>query len=284
MRAIPGGGSVNTFEPAIEFVARNFRNYPGWIKVWRQIFHNDIWHSCPHSWFRVFFALLASANYEDQETRVNGVSVKVPAGSMTLGTIEFATFCGISRQQLRSALDYLVQEKIITISATTRYTIVTICNWETYQSDDDASSQVDNQVVASGITSRVTTSKEVKNKRTTTQRVFDPLVEDLAGRLHARHPAHRRGSISEVKQQIKKILEMHAKDEHLSVVERINTNHTVACASHEWQKDDAQFAKGLVNWLAPTKGRWEEAPRAAAATASVGGSPKKLLTTELYGD
>lgn len=106
----------------------------------------------------------------------------------------------------------------------------------------------------------------VKKKRSKQPKVYDPLIEDLASRLHGRHPSHRRGSPSEIKQQLEKIFELHPKEDHPSLVERIDTNHVAACASHGWRKDRGQFAKGLVNWLAPTKGRWEDAPSQQSLT------------------
>jgi hypothetical protein len=266
-----------------EYVSpRSYHYRAGWFKVWRQIFYSSIWTTCPHSWFRVFMALIGCANHEVDTIRFKGQNVTVPAGSVTIGTYEFARFCGVSRQQLRSALEYLEDAKAITTTVTTRYTIVSISNWDTYQLESEALTTAATTVVTTEattvVTTGVTTFKEGKKRRNKTLRVFDPLVEDLANRLHARHPAHRRGSVAEAKQQIEKILEMFPKEEHLATVERINTNHVVACASHEWQKEGAQYAKALFNWLAPTKGRWDETPQASSASASSGFvAPKKLL-------
>jgi hypothetical protein len=44
------------------------------------------------------------------------------------------------------------------------------------------------------------------------------------------------------------------------VLHQIARNHDAWCAWPEWRKDGGQYAKGLDNWLAPTKERWNEPP------------------------
>jgi hypothetical protein len=283
-----------------QFVQRHFQNYTGWFKSWRQVLNNALWSTCPHSWFRVFFAILACARYDKQEVRIGGETVIAPPGSLTIGTHEFALFCGISRQQLRSALDYLVVENVITTTTTPRFTLVTICNWEAYQCESSAdpkdgnqannqpNNHPDNQLNNQRVTTPVTTSKEVKNKRknTTVQLALKdhPLVVDLAERMHSRHPAPRRCTPSEVKVQIAAILKSRPESEWSALCAQIDQNHVTACGQLSWQKDGGEFAKSLVNWLAPTMGRWETPVTPVANSQSATPQPKRLLTTELYRD
>ena len=84
----------------------------------------------------------------------------------------------------------------------------------------------------------------------------------IAGEIHERHPnEHGRRDIG-VGGVVKK-LEAIAKHKKLSGVDRIaeweniNANHANACRSEQWRKNDGEFAKSLVNWLAPTVERYE---------------------------
>jgi len=91
----------------------------------------------------------------------------------------------------------------------------------------------------------------------------EKLIADFATRTHGRHPKIRRCRIAEVKSQLQKILKLFPAKEHASVLQRIDANHETWCRSPQWTDDGGEFAKGLENWLAPTKHRWEEGYEAA---------------------
>ena len=41
---------------------------------------------------------------------------------------------------------------------------------------------------------------------------------------------------------------------------KVDANHQAWCETPDWRKESGQYAKGLANWLAPTKERWSEPP------------------------
>ena len=127
-----------------EYTARHFSRRDGWFKVWRKVFGNDLWVNWPDSWFRVWFALLGNAQYEPSSKTIGSECILLPPGSVVLGTEEFAAFCKIHRQQVRSALVGLQSAGMITTKATTHGTIVTFCNWDTYQENTVDDNQQDN--------------------------------------------------------------------------------------------------------------------------------------------
>jgi hypothetical protein len=81
-----------------------------------------------------------------------------------------------------------------------------------------------------------------------------------AGRIHAKHPPIRRCGLGEVKTQLRAILRRAPPGKRLEVLRLVERNHAGWCATPDWLKENGQYAKGLENWLAPTKGRWEESP------------------------
>jgi hypothetical protein len=90
----------------------------------------------------------------------------------------------------------------------------------------------------------------------------DVAIDEVAGRIYARHPAARRVGIGEIKKQLRAILSKAKSRERLDLLRVVDTNHAGWCASPDWQKDGGQFCKGLSNWLSPTMERWKEPPPA----------------------
>lgn len=91
----------------------------------------------------------------------------------------------------------------------------------------------------------------------------DAAVTAAAARIWGRHPGPRRDtSANAVAKALTKILR-HKNVTMRNVpemVEEIDRVHAAWCATEGWQKDGGEFAKGLDNWLAPTKDRYEAAP------------------------
>jgi hypothetical protein len=63
-----------------------------------------------------------------------------------------------------------------------------------------------------------------------------------------------------------------SRHERESYLAQLDANHAAWCASEQWTKDGGQYAKGLENWLAPSKERYEAPP--------VVGSPAKVAASE----
>ena len=87
-------------------------------------------------------------------------------------------------------------------------------------------------------------------------------IAEAASRIHGRHPARRKCSLAEVRQRLKAILLKDHQKERAGHLARIDANHANWCRTYDWTKEDGEFAKGLDNWLAPTKGRFDEPPPA----------------------
>ena len=77
--------------------------------------------------------MLLTANFKD--TSWNGIIVK--KGQVITGTGALADSLGFTRQQIRTALKKLKLTNEITTESTNKYTIITIVNWDEYQSDEN---------------------------------------------------------------------------------------------------------------------------------------------------
>ena len=131
----------------------------------------------------VFLHLLLTANFRDTEWK--GTTLK--KGQLIIGTKRLAEDLGFTRQQVRTALNKLKSTNEITIDTTNRYSLVTIVNWNEYQSDDDIATNKSTKILTNNqptynqqITNKQptdnqqkTTPKEIKNDRNIEYKIID---------------------------------------------------------------------------------------------------------------
>lgn len=126
----------------------------GFIKLDRNILN---WE-----WYRnrnvkdLFLHCLLKANHTDK----NWEGIVVKRGSFVTGRKILSRELGMSEQQIRTALDKLKATKEITIKSTSQYSILTINNYNLYQSNNQLAT---NEQPTSN--QRVTTTKELKKEK-----------------------------------------------------------------------------------------------------------------------
>jgi hypothetical protein len=130
----------------------------GWIKLGRKITSWG-WYKDSNT-FRVFMHLLLTANWEPSEYQGH----KVGRGEVVIGVNALSTQIGISVQATRTSLKKLEKTGEINKRSTNKFSIVSICNYDTYQSkESDSNKPITNEQQTSN--KRATTSKEVKKER-----------------------------------------------------------------------------------------------------------------------
>ena len=107
----------------------------GWVCVHRKMLEWE-WFD-DHNVFRLFMYLLLSANHKQNKWK--GITVK--KGSLITGRDALALKTGLSVRQVRTALSKLKSTNDIAIKSTSKYSIVSITNWDLYQSKDQLSDQ-----------------------------------------------------------------------------------------------------------------------------------------------
>jgi hypothetical protein len=100
----------------------------GFIKVERDI-RNWRWY-CDSNTFRVFFHLLLCANFTDCEFE----EYLIKRGQLVTGRKKLASELNITERQVRTALGHLKATNEIAIEPHTKYSIITIKNYDKYQS------------------------------------------------------------------------------------------------------------------------------------------------------
>lgn len=138
----------------------------GWIKIHRKMteweWYADI-NVC-----RLFLHLLLTANFD--EKRWQGMTIG--RGQIIVGRQQLAKETRLSEQQVRTALNKLEKTQEITIKSTNKYSVITICNYDRYQSlectDQPTSQPTNNQQITNNQPTnnqQITTTKELKNDK-----------------------------------------------------------------------------------------------------------------------
>lgn len=142
----------------------------GWIKLHRQIVEWE-WYTDANT-FRVFMHLLLNANHK--EKRYKGILIK--KGQLLTGRKSLALALDLSERQVRTALTKLKKSGEIDQEKARKTTksgsIITICNYASYQGEKNKSDQHNDQHNDQEATSKrpandqqATTNKNVKNNK-----------------------------------------------------------------------------------------------------------------------
>lgn len=124
----------------------------GWVKFYVQTLDNPVWQRDPFAW-RVFEYLLLRA-YDDKTQ---------PLGKLVTSRYQIAEAIGGNHNTVFKALNRLVFNEMITIAATNKRSVISICNWEKYQSNGNQSSN--NKVTTKQQQSNsLYNNKDIRNK------------------------------------------------------------------------------------------------------------------------
>jgi len=137
----------------------------GWIKLHRK-FSDWEWYQ-DSKMVHLFIHLLIIANHKDN----NWQGVEIKRGQLITGRKKLSEETGISEQSIRTCLNKLKMTNELTIKSTNKYSIITICNYDKYQSilllPDHQINQQSNQQTTSKqpASNHKQEDKELKNKR-----------------------------------------------------------------------------------------------------------------------
>lgn len=111
----------------------------GWIKTYRKLQEWE-WYTDSHM-VHLFIHLLLEANHRDRRWR--GITIKRGQVLTSRGKLSFET--GISERTIRTCLKRLKATNEVTIQSTNRFTLITICNYGSYQVEENGGDQQSDQ-------------------------------------------------------------------------------------------------------------------------------------------
>ena len=137
-----------------------------WIKIHNKLLDWE-WASCPET-MALWIHILLRANYEDK--RWQGITI--PRGSFVTSVDNLASKTGLSAQQVRTSLKRLISTNEITSKSTNRFTIITVCKYDSYQLNEESINKQNNEPNNNQATNeqqtdnkQITTTADIKNTR-----------------------------------------------------------------------------------------------------------------------
>jgi len=103
----------------------------GWIQLHRKLLDNPVFKN--HKLLQTFLYCLLSATHTEREQIIGEQIVKLNPGQLATGREAIARATGLTSQNVRTALKKLKTLQILTIKPTTKYSVISITNWESYQ-------------------------------------------------------------------------------------------------------------------------------------------------------
>jgi hypothetical protein len=111
-------------------------NHIGWVKLHRQLVDNPI--SAKPTYLSLWVHLLMLANHEGGHRFIfNGEEKVLQVGQFLTGRKKLKELTGISETTIEDILKYFEKTRQIRQQKTTKNRIITILNWEKYQSSDN---------------------------------------------------------------------------------------------------------------------------------------------------
>lgn len=107
----------------------------GWIKIHRQITEWG-WYNDSHM-VHLFIHLIVSANIEEKSFK----GIKIKKGELVTSVSKLAEQTGIPTQTVRTCLSRLQQSGEISRSSTNKFTVITICKYDSYQVENSAANK-----------------------------------------------------------------------------------------------------------------------------------------------
>lgn len=128
----------------------------GFVKLHRKICTWE-WYQDANT-FRLFIHLLLNANHKSLKWQGN----EVGRGQLITGLNSLNSQLGLSVQQIRTSLFKLKSTSEITVKTTNKFSIITLINYDSYQSRED--------VAAGKATSQITNEQQTDNNQSTTNK------------------------------------------------------------------------------------------------------------------
>lgn len=133
----------------------------GWIKIHRKILENPV--VCKDSeTFSIWLFLLLSATHQEIPAVFKGEKITLKKGQLITGILSISKKLKINKDKVQRTLKCFETDKQIVQETSNKNRLITILNWEQYQSNDN---QDDKQMINKCETTdkQLITNKNVKN-------------------------------------------------------------------------------------------------------------------------
>jgi len=212
--------------------------HTGYIKLWRQFLE---WQWFQDSGMVHFFIyLMIRASHKDQMYQ----GYQVPRGSLVFGRRKASKDTGLTEQQIRTKIFNLKTTHQITIKTTNRFSIITLLNYDRYQTKNYEDTTQNNQQNNQQTTNRQPRIKNDKNVKKYIHTECNPLFWEFK-KLYPKCLAFKRTQ---------------GVFEKLNVDDRLWGEMKTALikqkASEQWKRNNGQYIPASYKWL--EEERWRD--------------------------
>ena len=161
----------------------------GWIKLYRKIRQSFVWTDANQ--LKLWLLILMKATHDSNRFLFNGKEIQLSSGQMVTGrdalALEFNQGAKpvhqVSSRQLWRWIKLFEKEQMLSIKSTTKYSVITVLNWNEYQQSDQLLSSTSPSSVQ-----QLSTNKNVKNEKnvkntTTTENPFSFFQKNGFGQI-----------------------------------------------------------------------------------------------------
>ena len=134
----------------------------GWIKLHRG-FTKFEWYQDANT-MRVFLHLLITANHKEAKWQGNVIG----RGQLITSHSNLANDLGLTIQNVRTSISKLKKSENVTVKSTSKFTMLSVCNYDTYQSEDAPTNTPTNKPLTGDqqtTNKPLTTNKNVKKEK-----------------------------------------------------------------------------------------------------------------------
>ncbi len=196
--------------------------------------------------------------------------------SATHSDVEWTRICGLLRtQKFHNIIDIMVRTRLIHSEDTVetvrnhgdnrvrtlrKLTIPNILKYKDEYSKKSgvAQEQDREQIQIESRDRKPLTPSAAKTAATDAPTPLDLEITATVDRMLERHPDGRKCSPKEAADALRSIVKkIDGVPGKIAKLAAIDHNHQKHCETDDWSKDGGKYAKGLANWLAPTRGRFD---------------------------
>lgn len=152
----------------------------GWLKLHRELTEKAIWNQSTPEQKVILITLLMMANHDAKEWEWKGEKYTILPGQLitSLGSIAEKAGPGISIRNIRTALDKFEKYGFLTNQSTNKNRLITIVNWELYQSKDtEPTKQLTSNRQATD--KQLTTNKNDKNYKNDKNIIYTRFEQEI---------------------------------------------------------------------------------------------------------
>ena len=107
----------------------------GYISLHRKIREHKMWKDKPFPKLQAWVDILLSTNWKEKDFLVGNSTIKIERGQFLTSVDKLSNRWGWSRCKTRDFLNLLEADEMIVRKSTSKYTVITVVNYDLYQSE-----------------------------------------------------------------------------------------------------------------------------------------------------